>query len=221
ARGGKLAELSEKTMDVLNGVLPSFWSKANPIDVLGDARADRYKAAVEACLDDDTIDGVLVIFTKQAGSEPSEIAKGIVELVRGKVDQNKTILTSFMGFDAVQEANNVFNANNIPTYSKPEQAIKTYMYMYNYQRNLELLYETPEELPVDASPPKRPIMAILRNVSLENREELTESEAQKVLKYYNFPVLKTVVAQNVDEAVTLAQEIGFPVALKILSPQIV
>ncbi len=221
AQGGKLAKLSEKTMDILNGILPSFWSKSNPIDVLGDARVDRYKTAVEACLNDDTIDGVLVIFTKQAGSEPVEIAKGIVELVRGKAYQNKTILTSFMGFDTVQEANNIFNANNIPTYSTPEQAIKTYMYMYNYQRNLELLYETPEELPVDASPPKRPIMAILRNASLENREELTESEAQKVLKYYNFPVLKTVVAHNVDEAVTLAQENGFPVALKILSPQIV
>ena len=221
ARGGKLAELSEKTMDMLNGVFPPFWSKGNPIDVLGDARVDRYKTAVEACLNDDTIDGVLVIFTKQAGSEPVEIARGIVELVRGKAYQNKTILTSFMGFDTVEEANNIFNANNIPTYSTPEEAIKTYMYMYNYQRNLELLYETPEELPVDASPPKRPIMAILRNASLENREELTESEAQKVLKYYNFPVLKTLIAHNVDEAVTLAQEIGFPVALKILSPQIV
>ena len=221
ARGGRLAELSKKTMDMLNRVLPPFWSKCNPIDVLGDARVDRYKTAVEACLNDNTVDGVLVIFTKQAGSEPVEIAKGIAELVRGKDNQNKTVLTSFMGFDAVHEANNIFNANNIPTYSTPEQAVKTYMYMYDYQRNLELLYETPEELPVDASPPKRPIMAILRNASLENREELTESEAQKVLKYYNFPVLKTVVAQNVDEAVTLAQEIGFPVALKILSPQIV
>jgi acetyltransferase len=221
ARGGKLAELSEKTMNMLNNVFPPFWSKGNPIDVLGDARVDRYKTALEACLNDDTIDGVLVIFTKQAGSEPVEIAKGIVELVRGKAYQNKTILASFMGFDTVEEANNIFNANNIPTYSTPEEAIKTYMYMYNYQRNLELLYETPEELPVDASPPKRPIMAILRNASLENREELTESEAQKVLKYYNFPVLKTLIAHNVDEAVTLAQEIGFPVALKILSPQIV
>ena len=221
AQGGKLANLSEKTMDTLNGVLPSFWSKGNPIDVLGDAGADRYEAAVEACLNDDAIDGVLIIFTQQACSEPAEIAKGIVELVRGKSYQNKTILTSFMGFDSVQEANNIFNANNIPTYSTPEQAIKTYMYMYNYQRNLELLYETPEELPVDASPPKRSIMAILRNASLENREALTESETTKVLKYYNFPVVKTVVANNVEEAVTLAQEIGFPVVLKILSPQIV
>ena len=98
ARGGKLAELSEKTMDMLNRVLPPFWSKGNPIDVLGDARVDRYKTAVEACLNDDTVDGVLVIFTKQAGSEPVEIAKGIVELVRGKdiPKQNNTYL--FHGF---------------------------------------------------------------------------------------------------------------------------
>jgi acetyltransferase len=221
AQGGKLAKLSEKTMNTLNGVLPPFWSKGNPIDVLGDARADRYKAAVEACLNDDTIDGILIIFTQQAGSEPVEIAKGIVELIRSKAYQNKTILTSFMGFDAAQEANNIFNANNIPTYSTPEQATKTYMYMYTYQRNLELLYETPEELPMDASPPKRPIMAILRNAGFENREVLTEDEAKKVLKYYNFPVVKTGVANNVDEAVALAQEMGYPVVLKILSPQIV
>jgi acetyltransferase len=221
ARGGKLAKLSEKTLDALNAVLPTFWSKGNPIDVLGDARADRYKAAVEACLNDDTVDGILIILTQQAGSEPIDISKGLVELIRSKTYQNKTILTSFMGFDAVQEANKIFNTNNIPTYSTPEQAIKTYMYMYSYQRNLELLYETPEELPVDASPPKRPIMAILRNAAFEKREVLTEDEAKKVLKYYNFPVLKTGVANNVDEAVALAQEMGYPVVLKILSPQIV
>jgi acetyltransferase len=221
AQGGKLAKLSQKTMDVLNSVLPPFWSKGNPIDVLGDARADRYKAAVEACLNDDNIDGILIVFTQQAVSESVEIAKNIVELVRGKAYQNKTILTSFMGFGAVQEANNILNANNIPTYSTPEQAIKTYMYMYDYQRNIDLLYETPEELPVDAAPPKRPIMAIIRNAAFEDREVLTEDEAKKILKYYNFPVVKTAVANNVDEAVAFAQEMGFPVVLKILSPQIV
>jgi acetyltransferase len=221
AQGGNLAKLSQKTMDVLNSVLPPFWSKGNPIDVLGDARADRYKAAVEACLNDDNIDGILIVFTQQAVSESVEIAKNIVELVRGKAYQNKTILTSFMGFGAVQEANNILNANNIPTYSTPEQAIKTYMYMYDYQRNIDLLYETPEELPVDAAPPKRPIMAIIRNAAFEDREVLTEDEAKKILKYYNFPVVKTAVANNVDEAVAFAQEMGFPVVLKILSPQIV
>jgi acetyltransferase len=221
AQGGKLAKLSQKTLDTLNGILPPFWSHGNPIDVLGDARSERYKAAVECCLNDENIDGIMIIFTQQAVSESVEIAKNIVELVRAKSYQNKTILTSFMGFGAVQEANSILNANNIPTYSTPEQAIRTYMYMYNYSRNIDLLYETPEELPVDASPPKRPIMAILRNAAFEGREVLTEDEAKKILKYYNFPVVKTAVANNVDEAVAFAQEMGFPVVLKILSPQII
>ena len=220
-QGGKLAKLSQKTMDALNPVLPPFWSHGNPIDVLGDAKSERYKAAVEAALNDDNIDGILIIFTQQAVSESVEIAKNIVELVRNKTYQNKTILTSFMGFGAVQEANSILNANNIPTYSTPEQAIKTYMYMYNYQRNIDLLYETPEELPVDASPPKRPINVILRNAAFEGREVLTEDEAKKILKYYNFPVVRTAAANNVEEAVAYAQDMGFPVVLKILSPQII
>ena len=221
AQGGKLAKISKKTLDSLNAVLPPFWSHGNPVDVLGDARSERYKAAVEACLNDENIDGILIVFTQQAVSESVEIAKNIVELVRAKSYQNKTILTSFMGYGAVQEANSILNANNIPTYSTPEQAIRTYMYMYNYQANIDLLYETPEELPVDASPPKRPIMAILRNAAFDGREVLTEDEAKKILKYYNFPVVKTSVANNVDEAVAFAQEMGFPVVLKILSPQII
>jgi acetyltransferase len=221
AKGGKLAKLSQKTLDVLNGVLPSFWSRGNPIDVLGDAQADRYKTAVEACLNDENIDGIVIIFTQQAVGDPVEITNAIVELVRSKAYQSKTILTSFMGYNAVQEANSIFNANNIPTYSTPEQAIKTYMYMYLYERNLELIYETPEELPVDAAPPKRPIMSILRNAASEGRELLTEDEAKRLLKYYNFPVVNTEVATTADEAVAFARQMGFPIVLKILSPQIV
>jgi acetyltransferase len=221
AKGGKLAKLCQKTMNKLDSVLPPFWSKGNPIDVLGDAKADRYKATVEACLNDENIDGILIIFTQQAISEAVEIAKTIVELAKSKTYQNKTILTSFMGYGAVQEANSILNANNIPTYSTPENAIKTYMYMYQYERNLELIYETPEELPVDATPPKRPIMAILRNAATENRELLTEDEAKKILTYYNFPIVKTEVATTADQAVAFAQEMGYPVVLKILSPQII
>ena len=220
AQGGKLAKLSDKTMEVLDSVLPPFWSKGNPIDVVGDAKADYYRAAVGACLDDETVDGILIIFTQQAGSEPVEIAQAIVDLINSRPYKNKTILTSFMGFDAVMHANKIFSANDIPTYSTPDQATKTYMYMYNYQRNLELLYETPEELPLDASPPRRPVMAIIRNAAFENREILTEEEAKSILKYYNFPILKDLVAHNADEAVTFAQELGFPVVLKIISPQI-
>jgi acetyltransferase len=219
--GGKLAKLSPQTMDYLNSILPPYWSHGNPIDILGDARADRYRAVLEACLNDENVDGILIIYTAQAVAEPVEIAKSIVELVKSKGQQGKTILTSFMGKKAVEEANFIFNANEIPTFPTPEQAVKTYLYMYQYKRNLELLYETPEELPVDLSPPKLPIMGILRNAALENREVLTEFEAKKVLEFYNFPVVKTYFAKDEDEAVAIASRIGYPVVLKILSPQII
>jgi len=221
ARGGKLAKLNQKTIDLLDSILPHYWSRGNPIDILGDAKADRYKAIVEACLNDENVDGILIIYTAQAVAEPVEIAKSIVELCKSRGYQNKTILTSFMGYGAVEEANCIFNENNIPTYSTPEQAIKTYHYMCQYKRNLELLYETPEELPVDVVPPKRPLMVIMRNVAIENREILNEAEAKAFLEYYNFPVVKTKVAQTEDEAATIASQLGYPVVLKILSPQII
>jgi acetyltransferase len=218
---GKLAQINQKTMETLNNTLPSYWSRGNPIDILGDAKADRYKAVIEACLDDENVDGILIIYTAQAVTEPVEIAKSIVDLYKSRGYHNKTILTSFMGYGAVEEANRIFNENSIPTYSTPEQAVKTYMYMYQYKRNLELLYETPEELPVDITPPKRPIMVILRNAAMENRELLNEAEAKKLVEYYSFPVVKTCVATTAEEAVALASQIGYPVVLKILSPQII
>lgn len=221
ARGGTLAKLSEKTMDTLNNVLPPFWSHGNPIDVLGDAQPDRFKAAIDACLRDENVDGIVIIFTQQGVVDSSAVAKGIVEVIADRHYHDKTILTSFMGNGAAHEANRIFNANNIPTYSTPEQAIKTYLTMYQYQRNLDIIYETPEELPVSAAPPRRPINVIFRYAALENREVLTEDEAKRVLKYYNFPVVDTAVANNVDEAVLYAKRFGFPVVLKILSPQIV
>ena len=217
---GELAKLNSNSLSKLDKVLPSFWSRANPIDLLGDAKADRYKAAVEACLEDDGVDGLLIIYTDQAVTEAESIAEVIVNTLKEKNVQGKTVLTSFIGYEAIEEANRIFNANKIPTYQTPEDAIKTYMYMYQYKRNLELLYETPEELPIDSAPPKRPIMNILRTAASENRETLTEDEAKRLLDYYNFPVVKTQIARVAQEAVDLSKQIGYPVVLKILSPQI-
>jgi acetyltransferase len=220
AREGKLAKLSQKTMERLGDILPHYWSRGNPIDILGDAKADRYRAVIEACLDDGNVDGLLVIYTPQGVTNPYEVAESIVELLKSK-SLGKTVLTSFMGHGEVEEANHILNENDIPTYSTPEQAVKTYMYMYQYKRNLELLHETPEELPVDSVPPKRPLMVIMRNAASENREILTEMEAKQLLDYYSIPVVKTQVAKTVDEARISASQIGYPVVLKILSPQIV
>ncbi|MFC1487492.1 acetate--CoA ligase alpha subunit [Thermoproteota archaeon] len=220
AREGKLAKISQNTIEELNLNLPNYWSKGNPIDILGDAKAERYTNAIEACLKDKNIDGLLVIYTPQGMVDATELAKSIAELYKSK-KSSKTLLTSFMGYEDVADANLLLNQKGIPTYSTPEQAVATYMYMYQYESNLKLLYETPEELPVDSVPPKRPLMVIMKNAAKENREILTEVEAKQLLEYYNIPVVKTLVAKTIDEAVWSASQIGYPVVLKILSPQIV
>jgi acetyltransferase len=221
SRGGRLAELSPRTMEKLNAALPSFWSRGNPIDLIGDAGPERYRLALEACLEDDHIDGILLLLTAQAMIDPLAVAKTIVEVVRAKTYQNKTILASFMGRSKVAEANAYFAANNIPTYAAPEQAVKTYLTMYQYRRNIALLYETPEELSVDSAPPKRPISVILQGAVKEGREALTDEEAKRLLKYYGFPVVPTEVATTADEAAARARGFRYPVVLKILSPDIV
>lgn len=219
-RGGKLATLSPKTLDMLGKMLPKYCSITNPIDLLEEANADRYKAALEACLKDENVDGILIICTSQAMSNPVELAKAIVDICKSCKYHDKTILTSFMGYGAIEEANHILNENDIPTHPTPEQAIKTYLYMYQYKRNLELLYETPEELSVDFSPPKRPIVAAMGSVVMEGREVLTEAEAKKILEFYGIPVVKTYVARTADEAARLASQIGYPVVVKVLSQHI-
>ncbi|UCB61446.1 MAG: bifunctional acetate--CoA ligase family protein/GNAT family N-acetyltransferase [Candidatus Bathyarchaeota archaeon] len=221
ARGGKLAKLSQKTIDQLNQILPAFWSKGNPIDILGDAKAERYKSALEVCLADENIDGLLVIFTPQGLTNPAEVARSLIELHSRPRDLRKTLLTAFMGYEEVEEANQILTKNDIPTFFTPEQAIKTYMYMYQYKHNLELLYETPEEVSLGSIPSKRPFMVIMKKAARENRDILTEIEAKQLLEYYGIPIVKTMTAVTADEAVTQAQLIGYPVVLKILSPHIV
>lgn len=217
--GGKLAKLSDKTIEKLNSILPPHWSKSNPIDILGDAKANRYEAAAEACFNDENVDGLLIIYTPQGSSDPAEIAEKILDLYKNR-NFSKPYFASFMGYEEVEKANHILTDNGVPTYSTPEQAVATYMYMYQYKRNLELLYETPVELPVDSTPPKQPLVSIIRNAEKEDRNILTETESKRFLEYYNIPVIKTGVAKTVDEAVTCASRTGYPVAIKILSPEI-
>jgi acetyltransferase len=219
SRGGKIARLSPGTIEKLNRVLPPYWSRGNPIDILGDAGADRYEAASEACMMDKNIDGILVIYTPQGGEDPARIAKSIVGICKNSVSR-KTCLSSFMGYEKVEESNHIFTGNGIPTYSTPEQAVATFMFMCQYRSNIELLYETPAELPVDSLPPKGPLLSIIKNAARENREVLTGMESIQLLEFYNIPVVRTLVAKNEDEAAICASRVGYPVVLKILSPEI-
>ena len=217
--GGELAQLSSETIGKLNSILPPHWSKNNPIDLLGDANAKRYEAAAEACFNDDKVDGIVIIYTPQGSSDPAEIAEKIVDIYKKK-KFSKPYFTSFMGYEDVEKANHILIDNGVPAYTTPEQAVATYMYMYQYKRNLELLYETPVELPVDSAPPKQPLISIIKNAAREDRNTLTETESKRFLEYYNIPVVKTRLAKTVEEAVTCANHTGYPVALKILSRQV-
>jgi acetyltransferase len=217
ARGGKLAQLSPQTVDALNQVLPSYWSRGNPIDILGDATPQRYAEVIKMCLQDNNVDGVLIIFTPQGVTDPAEAARATVEACKGT---SKTVLTSWMGEEDVEEANETLTRNKLPTYATPERAVKTYMYMYQYTRNLEQLYETPEELPIELHTPTQPLMSIMEKAARENRQILTETEAKSFLEAYGIPIVTTRLAKTDDEAAVTAIELGFPVVLKVYSPQI-
>ncbi|MBU0628015.1 MAG: bifunctional acetate--CoA ligase family protein/GNAT family N-acetyltransferase [Nanoarchaeota archaeon] len=215
--GGKLAELSKETIANLNKVLPDFWSKANPVDVLGDATADRYGKAMEVCLKDKGIDGVLVILTPQAMTDPTAIAKCLVEKSKGF---NKPILASWMGADDVEEGMKLLNKGDIPTFLTPEQAIKSFIYLFNYGKNLKSLYETPENILEGVNPDKVKLRNMLKKIAKEGRYILNEIESKLLLEEYGIPVSKPILAKTAEEAVKIAKKMKYPVVLKLQSPDI-
>ncbi len=215
--GGRLADLSAETMAALNAALPPYWSHANPIDVLGDASSDRFVAAVTACLADPNINGVLVLYTPQGNARPDEMATRVSALVKGSP---KPVLTVLMGGETVRAGRRIFQAAAIPCYGTPEEAARTYLSMYQYARNLEQLYETPSELPIDVAPPKHNLQALLRRVAGTGRTVLSEEESKRFITTYGFPVIPQIQTDTVEEALAAAEKIGYPVVLKIVSHEI-
>ncbi len=216
--GGKLAKLSPQTMEKLHAALPPHWSKGNPIDIIGDGDENRYQKAIEACLDDTGIDGLLVICVPQVVADPRRLSERIVDIAK---KSTKPILVAFPGEESVYHARQLLNRNDIPAYSTPEEAVESYMYLYHYARNLELLFETPEERDVKPSAANQEkLKKILTNALNEGRALLTEKEAKDFLELYNIKTTKPEVATSEKEAVALATKIGYPVVMKIHSPQI-
>jgi acetyltransferase len=216
--GCELAQLSEGTIADLDSSLPSYWSHANPVDVLGDADADRFAKAVTTCLADPSVDGIVVVYTPQGGATPTELAERVVAVAEKRI---KPILTVWMGEHEVRAGREVFHSKNIPTYASPEAAIGTYMYMWKYKRNLDLLYETPEELSVGLSPPSSHIRLLTERALQEGRVFLTEDKADRFLDAYGIPRAKGVLCTGVEQAASAAVSLGYPVVLKIISPDII
>jgi acetyltransferase len=223
--GGELAALSPETMDHLNQVLPPFWSHGNPVDILGDATPERYLNTVDAVLKDPNSDGALVILTPQAMTQPTQIAEQLKEFM-GSMQQNgrspKPILASWMGGAEVMAGEAILNSAQIPTYPYPDSAARVFNYMWQSSYSLKALYETPSLAEDwDGSPPEREVVATLLNqAKAEGRTLLTEVESKQILAAYHLPNVPTVIAQSAAEAISCAQEIGFPVVLKLLSTTI-
>ncbi len=216
-KGGELAILSDETMEYLNNNLSPNWSKSNPVDVIGDARPVDYEKAVEACLKDKGVNGVLVILTPQSMTDPTETARLITKVSKGI---KKPILASWMGADDVAEGRKILETNNIPVYDIPEDAIKCFVLMSHYSRNLKTLYETPAGIPSKFDPKVKDSRQLINEVLADNRTVMTEFEAKRLLHNYQISVVDNGLATSVEEAEEISERIGYPLVMKIASPDI-
>lgn len=215
--GGQLAEFSDNTLKRLDDLLPGTWSHGNPIDMIGDATARTYVDALRILLDDPNVDAILVMNAPQAIAPPIDAARAIVPLAH---EARVPILTCWLGGLAAGEARQIFADANIPTFDTPENAVRAFMHMVRFRRNQQILAEVPPSLPTDFTPTPGAARAVIEQTLAEDRELLTEPEAKQVLAAYGIPVVETRVAATPGEAVAEAEQIGFPVALKVLSPDI-
>lgn len=231
--GGELTELSQQTFDQLNEFLPGPWSHNNPVDILGDADPQRYADTLKVTAQDENSDGLLVVLTPQDMTAPTETA----EMLKDAVDEareagsNKPVLASWMGSADVARGEDILNRASIPTFEYPDTAARIFTYMWRYSYNLRSIYETPS-LPVlrqrrqrsaeetngnPAVERQQRVAELLQTVSSEGRTILTEYESKQIFTEYDIPSVTTLLADSPDEAVERAEELGYPVVLKLHS----
>jgi len=216
--GGTLATLSDETVEKLNAVLPPTWSGANPIDIIGDAPGSRYSAAMEILFQAPEVDSVLVMHAPTAISSPDEIAEKVIELY----NKNKRahITTCFVGEGAVSNARRMFAQASIPSYETPDQAVRAFMHTVTFARNRRILMETPPSLPVEFSPAITAARLIVDASISAGRLMMNEPDAKAVFSAYGIPTVETHIARCPDEAAEVAENMGCPVVVKILSSDI-
>ncbi len=216
--GGALADLAPETIAQLNEFLPPQWSHHNPIDILGDASSDRYAQTLEVVAQDANSDGLLVILTPQAMTNPTQTAAQLQAYSK----LGKPILSSWMGGEEVLAGTQLLNQSKIPTFPYPDTAVRLFNYMWQYTYNLRGIYETPS-LPVDSdlhAPDRLTVEQILHKVQESHRHLLTEYESKQLLAAYGIPTITTEIATSALAAVAIADRLGYPVVLKLHSETI-
>lgn len=213
---GRLAPLDKRTFAEFNALLPPHWSRNNPVDILGDASPETYAKAIEILSKDSSTDGILVILTPQDMTDPTETAEKIKAYAHL---EGKPILASWMGGKAVQQGESILSKAGIPTFPFPDDACKAFSYMCKYNYNLRGIYEVPV-LSEEAEGSHLSAEEIFSKARKEGRTLLTEFESKKVLESYHIPTVTTMIARTVEEAVHHADNIGYPIVLKLFSETI-
>ncbi len=210
-RGGRLSQVSSALNHALQSILPYYCDTSNPIDILEEASPERFRSAMQACLDDPDKGSVLVIYSPQGVTSPSSIAETAIDLAG---QTSKTLLVALMGEDNnCQEARRMLHRSGIPAFRTPEEAVSAFMNMYTYTRNIELLYQTPEELSLVLGDSAH-LKGVLRRAFCEGRQTLSLPEFLRFLKTYKIPSIETRIARTTEEALAFAIELGFPVVMK-------
>ncbi|NLD74284.1 MAG: CoA-binding protein [Chloroflexi bacterium] len=208
-----LATLRPETEQSLSEVLPAAANIHNPVDVLGDAKADRYAQAIEQVLKDEGVDGVMVIVTPQTATDIPGTAEQFATISKS---YDKPVLGCWMGKQDAQTGIDVLSAHHVPNYPFPERAVGAFGAMLRYTRWLEQPEGEPPTFEVD----KDAVAALFRTVREDGRTTIGDTEAQAILKAYGITTPKSDVGATPDETVRLCREIGYPVVLKIASPDI-
>lgn len=215
--GIPLAVLSNETMAVLNKALPTNWSHSNPVDVGGDATPERYRDAILAVTHDPNVDSTLVMLSPQAMTDPMAVAKAIIE-VADKL--NRSLICCWMGEEQVREARKLLEDAGIPAFRMPETAIELFHHISKYYRNQKLLLQTPEPTRQHNRPEAEGAKMLIEALLAERRKVLSEMESKAILRAFKVPVAQTMVARTATEALLLAEQIGFPIAMKVDSPDL-
>ena len=215
--GIELPSPDEAVRAELATALPASWSQANPLDILGDATPERYAAAVSACLDSPAFDGVLVILTPQAMTDPLSAAE---VLIAARARTHRPILACWMGGDRVEPGRRRFYEARVPHFPSPEAAVEAFSYLARRRRNRELLLQVPGPRAHVADDVIERSRRMVRAALAAGRRVLTASESLTMLSDFGVPAGVPVPAASADAAVAAAESLGFPVALKIDSPDI-
>ena len=216
--GGRLAELSPETVGELDQAIQSPWSKTNPVQIIDHAPGETYADALRILLKDPGVDAVLVLHVPTAFASSEDIAGSVVTVAGGRKSK---VLTSWLGQESMVQARRMFNLAGIPTYETPHKAVGAFLDMVRYRRNQEMLMETPDSAPTEFTPNTSTARTMIREALAHGRTVLSAPEAMQVLAAYGIPIVETRLVEDVEEAVLTTRELGFPVTLKVVSPDLV